>query len=252
LESTWTCVYAVEPRPTPSEETAIAHQYRDWVGCTCVLVHEPHGPTLRHCSSASKHSCKLDRGFPLKSETVFHDCLAAARPSSTSGRVPTRRRTRLLGMIWRYRKSRLLGSVTRIRLHGVFREHKQKPSTIAPACKSVPTPIQRAAVRSVRPVKRVTCPESADDWKTAVIVAPTLARMRTQAGLAGDYVVRNTVQRNRSKSSQCHNCSLAHNDLLSLTKKHHRPFRTRLKFSGTTKHVYRATVQPTVKHLPGS
>jgi hypothetical protein len=89
------------------------------------------------------------------------------------------------------------GDVARFSSNVVRRVQTSAPdlhlSGLAPTSVSVPTPVRRATVGSIRPVKRGTYPGRAGDPKTAVIITRTLASMRTHGDPASEYVVRNTI-----------------------------------------------------------
>jgi hypothetical protein len=67
----------------------------------------------------------------------------------------------------------------------------QPSPSVAPAYISVPTPIRRTTVGSVRPIQRGTQSGRAGDRETAAIIASTLASMGAHP--VGEYLVRDTV-----------------------------------------------------------
>src|SRR5262245_54088378 len=103
------------------------------------------------------------------------------------------------------------------------RNHKNgwrpRPSPIGPARVCVSAPIDRAAVRSVRAIERVTRSGRAGDWEAALIMRPAIASMGDRsdflcvacADAVGKCALRERVAGDYCSHGQDRNSNLAHN-----------------------------------------
>ena len=98
-----------------------------------------------------------------------------------------------------------------------------RPSPVAPARVCVSAPIDRAAVRSVRTIERVTCSGRAGDWEAALIMRPAVASMgdrsdflcMARADAVGKCALREKVAGDYCNRGQDRNSNLAHMPLIS-------------------------------------
>src|SRR5262245_44742328 len=93
------------------------------------------------------------------------------------------------------------------------------PSPVAPARVCVSAPIDRAAVRSVRTIERITRSGRAGDWEAALIMRPAVASMGNRSGFlcvadadaVGKCALRERVAGDYCNHGQDRKSNLAHN-----------------------------------------